>query len=142
MIEPKTKDLLDGLQPLASELGVDVVLQLVKHFGGVRLYVPVTWRDDLAFNAILGEEMARRLCTLFGPEQIDIPFAPWTSAAIVRFVAELDRQGRSVSEIALTLGVSYKRVQRARSGRPTPPERRRGPDPRQINLIDWLNGSS
>jgi len=137
-IEPRVGDFLDSLQPIASELGPALVVDLVKHFAGSRLYVPARWRDDLKLNAV-GEERARRLCEMFGPERIDIPRIPWTPAAIRRFARELADRKLTASEIAREIGISYRTIERALSGTPVLTGRRRRPtDERQIDLVDWL----
>jgi hypothetical protein len=140
VIEPVTDDFIDGLQPIASELGVAFVRELVRHFGGTRVYVPRAWREGLPLN-VLGDEQVRKLCTMFGPERIDIPLVPWTGAAIVRFASQLEAAGHNVGEIAREIGVSHRRIQRWRKsgGVIAGPRRRRAHDERQIDLVDWLN---
>lgn len=141
MIEPTEDDFTEGLQPIAAVLGVETVRDIVRHFGGTRLYIPRNWREGLPLD-VLGEERARRLCERFGPERIEIPLVPWTHSAILRFVTAMDRAGRTSGEIARELGVSYKRVQRSRTATGlTGPRRRRLVDDRQIDMVDWLDGA-
>lgn len=142
MINPAVEDFVEGMVPIAAELGVEVARELVRQFGGTRLYVPRAWREQLPLN-VVGEEIARQLCERFGPERIDFPLVPWTPDAIVRFVGEMQRTGSTNSDMARELGVSYKRIQRARSGQhlPASSRRLRIADQRQIDLVDWLNGA-
>ncbi len=140
MIEPRVGDFLDSLQPIASEMSPAVVLDLVKHFAGRRLYVPGRWREDLDIN-ILGDDCARRLCELFGPERIDIARCPYTRRALQRFAKELAEQGMRSGEIAHSLGVSYRTIERIATSTILTKARRRPVDERQIDLVDWLTAA-
>lgn len=137
-IEPRVEDFLDSLQPIASEMSPDVVMDLVKHFAGRRLYVPGRWREDLDLN-VLGIDRARRLCELFGPERIDIARSPFTRRAIQRFAQELAEKGLRSGEIAHTLGLSYRTIERISGATILTKARRRSVDERQIDLVDWLS---
>lgn len=139
--QPEATDFCETLAPIAAEIGTGVALALSRQFGGMRLYIPQVWRADLDLN-VLGTEPAQKLCRMFGPERVEIPIVPFTADAIGRFSASLAAQGLTSSEIARTLGVSWKRIQRARSraGQPMPQEARaKAKDTRQIDILDWLN---
>ena len=134
MTAPRVNDFADGLQPLASELGVEAVVALVRHFGGTRLYVPQTLRDDSPLM-VLGEEQALALCRMFGPERLDIPRSPYRREALVRWVKELRSAGETNNAIARKLDVGYRFVQEALQGLPQKPPRGRVTDPRQMSLL-------
>lgn len=140
MIEPRVDDFLDSLQPIASEMSPAIVMDLVAHFAGRRLYVPKQWRADLDLN-VLGEENARRLCELFGPERIDIARSPFTRRALQRFAKDLSGEGLRTGEIAHRLGVSYRTIERFATGPILTKSRRRRVDERQIDIVDWLSAA-
>jgi hypothetical protein len=133
-MQPRVPDFVDSLQPLASELGVDAVVALVRHFGGTRLYVPQTLRDDSPLM-VLGEATALALCRMFGPERLDIPRTPYRREALVRWVTELRAAGETNNGIARKLEVGYRFVQEALQGLPQKPVRVRAVDARQISLF-------
>lgn len=138
MIEPRVDDFLDSLQPIAEQMDPAVVMDLVTHFAGRRLYVPKQWRADLDLN-VLGEERARRLCELFGPDRIDIARSPFTRRALQRFAKDLAGRGMRAGEIAHSLGVSYRTIERIATGSILTKARRRPVDERQIDIVDWLS---
>jgi hypothetical protein len=135
---PRVDDFVDSLQPLASELGVDAVIALVQHFGGTRLYIPQTPRDDSPLM-VLGSEVAALLCKLFGPERLDIPKTAFRREALVAWVTALRRQGETNNAIARQLDVGYRFVQEAVAGLPVKPSngsnRGRISDTRQMSLL-------
>lgn len=138
MIEPRVEDFIDSLQPLAAELGVPATLEIVRRFGGARLYVPRRWREELELNAI-GIEAARALCARFGPERIDIPRTPFTAQALVRTLQAMRADGATNGQIAVALGMSWRTVTRLAAGRADGPAgRRRRVDERQTDLVDYL----
>ena len=137
-LDPQVEDLLDGLQPIAAELGVGATLAIVRHYGGARVYVPRRWTPDLDLNTALGGAAAAALCARFGPERIDIPRNPFSTPALQRFVAELRRDGLPNNRIALVLGLSWRTVTRLTGEAPAPRRARRAPDPRQIDIEELL----
>ena len=137
-ISAEVGDFVDSLQPIASEIGVETAVQMAQHFGGSRLYVPATWRETLDLN-VVGVDEAQKLCSLFGPERIDIPKMPWTVPALKRFVERMRSAGLSNGEIARSLGVSWRTVTRLATGVVLTNGRRRATDERQGDLVDWLS---
>ena len=140
-IEPKVSDFIDSLQPIAAEISVNAARNLTLHFGGTRLYVPRAWRSEADVN-VIGEEDARKLCALFGPERIDIPRMPFTPQALKRLVDALRLDGRSNAEIARELGLSWRTVTRLSTVTPDysilTKKRGRVSDSRQVDLEEWL----
>ncbi|MCA0425646.1 MAG: hypothetical protein LCH61_20450 [Proteobacteria bacterium] len=138
MIQPRVSDFIESLQPVASEVGVETARELVKYFGGTRLFIPQHWTADLNIN-VIGETVAKQLCRLFGPERIAIPMTPFKLEAQKRFTDELRESGCSNSEIARALGVSYRTVTRMSSGTALLTRKRhRLLDDRQIDLEELL----
>lgn len=140
-LDPQVGDFLDGLQPIAAELGAPATLEIVRFYGGARLYVPRRWTQSLDLNEALGNEAAATLCARFGPERIDIPIQPFTVKALARFVDRLrEEEGLTNGQIARTLGVSWRTVTRLTGGeRSHAPRLRRRADARQVDLVDWLS---
>jgi hypothetical protein len=138
--EPRVEDFVEGLQPLAAELGAQATVEIVRIFGGARLYVPQRWRPDLDLN-LIGVEAAQALCATFGPERIDIPRHPYTAQAMRRRLDSLRATGMTNGAAARALGVSWRTVTRlAAPGREAPRKgRRRFVDERQIDLVDYLD---
>lgn len=137
-IDPQIDDLLDGLQPLAAELGVAATLEIVRHFGGTQLYVPQRWTPQSDLNA-LGDETAQRLCALFGPERIDVPLMPFNLPALSRYVERLRADGLNNARVARSLGLSWRTVTRLAGGAPRPAKRKgRARDPRQIDIEEMI----
>jgi hypothetical protein len=131
-------DIVDSLAGIAEQMGVETALRFAAQFGGTRLYVPSTWRSELPLN-LLGEEAARELSRMFGPETIDVPKCPWRAEAVARIAAEMRRAGLTVNEIALALDLSWRTINKALSGRPLLTRgRSRRLDERQIDMDDWL----
>lgn len=137
MIETRVSDLTEGIQPIAEQMGVEMTLKLVKHFGGSRLYIPQRWNASLDLN-VLGEDVAQTLCSLFGPERIDLPLMPYTATALKRYADALRGAGQTNGEIARTLGISWRTVARLSTTAPLTTKRRRALDARQLDIEDFL----
>lgn len=69
------ESLLPGvLRDIAALIGVPGTLQIVKHYGGVRLYVPKRFDPDHVLVKILGHAAVVKLIEHFGGEEhFDIP---------------------------------------------------------------------
>lgn len=132
-IKPAPIDFLDSLQPLAAELGPEAVIELVRHFGGTRLYVPRQFPGEGPL-AVLGAN-AEALCGLFGGTRIDVPKEPFRRASYVRWVAALRKEGWTTNEVARALGVGYRFVQEIAAGAPVKARGVRARDPRQMDLL-------
>lgn len=136
-LDPQVGDFLDGLQPIAAELGPAATLAIVRHYGGARLYVPRRWTEALELNETLGVDVARALCAGFGPERIDIPRNPFTVAALRGYGERLRREGLSNGQIARALGLSWRTVTRLTGATTALPRARRRVDERQIDIEEF-----
>lgn len=129
-------DLAESLQPVAAELGVPAALALVQHFGGMRVAVPVHWREGHDLNAI-GEEAAKRLCAAFARDRLEVPLSAWSPAGRQRLIREMEKSGSTRSQIARALGISWRTAtdggKALLTSRP-----RRGSDVRQTDLEEWI----
>jgi hypothetical protein len=137
MIEIKVCDFIDTLVPIASELGVELVLELVKHFGGCRLYIPQRWNRALDIN-VVGDDMAQRLCQLFGPERIDIPIMAYKPCALQRFAVLLREDGYDNNQIAVQLGMSYRTVMRYIHHAPLTKDKKIAFDDKQMDIENYI----
>ena len=133
-------DFVESMQGIAAEIGPEAARDLALHFGGTRLFIPKNWHVELSIN-LIGDEKAKRLCALFGPERLDIPMMPYRVDALKRFVALMRDQDMNANEIARSLHMSYRSVQAYASGKRALTGRRvKALDVRQADLIDWLTG--
>lgn len=133
-------DLAESLQSVAAELGVPAALSLVQHFGGMRVAIPVHWREDHDLNAI-GEDSAKRLCAAFARDRLEVPLSAWSPAGRQRLIREMELRGSTRSQIARALGISWRTAtdggKALLTSRP-----RKVSDDRQTDLMDWLSADA
>lgn len=138
--DPRIADLPASIRPVAEHLGYGVAARLIELFPGYRLRIPRTLRDDHPLRAI--GEAAGALASNFAGEIIDIPTQALSTAARERRIMEMAAaQPRpSLNEIAGAVGLSRRHVQRVLGRGPQAARlvRKRGPDPRQLDLVAWL----
>jgi hypothetical protein len=91
---------------LMAILGEEAFLRLAEHFGGTRLYVPTTMREDSEIVKAIGMDAARRLASMFAPTAIRVPLARRERALRLR------RQGLSNARIARVLGMTETGVEK------------------------------
>lgn len=96
---PLTADLL-------AILGEDAFLRLAEEFGGTRLYVPTTIREDSDLARAIGMTAAQRLASMFAPTAIRVPLARHERAVRLR------AQGLSNARIARKLGMTETGVEK------------------------------
>ena len=89
--------------------GQDTATAFVKHFGGLRLYIPIAWAADHQLNA-MGEAHARKLVEQFGGTWIEVPQSDGGSRR--RLVRALHRQGASRNAAAKAAGYTERHVRR------------------------------
>ncbi len=66
-------DLPESLTDMAAILGISGTLEIVKAYGGTRLFVPKQMGVQHHLANLLGIEQARRLSSHFGGESLTIP---------------------------------------------------------------------
>jgi len=101
------------LAPAAELVGVEAVLRLVALCGGTRQRIPAhPERSGGRLVEALGPEAARRLLVRYAAgEHLDVPLmSAWLAELRRRRVVELRDQGRTVSAIARTLGLTERGV--------------------------------
>lgn len=126
------------LREVADLCGMDCACELVRVFGGVRLWVPMHLSAGHILNR-LGESHAIALVRAFGHSSLDVPRQLLTAAGRALVIDRLTRDGLSQGEIAILVGLSQRSVSRAQNGHlAARPPRLRRVDPRQIDLEDWL----
>ncbi len=104
-------ELPDLLQWIADELGLDAALKLAHRFGGQSIYVSADPTADSPLALAFGIETARAIGGLLGSGEVTVPVA--AAAAFRARRAEILRlrdEGRTVREIAETLGISERSV--------------------------------
>jgi hypothetical protein len=132
-------DLVDSLQHIGELAGVTAAIGLCRHFGSTRVYIPKTWRPELDLNAI-GEAEALLLCEKVGADYIAVPRVPYNSVALRRIVDALKAGGRTNSEIARALDISWRLVQRLSAADARPIRRaKRSFDARQLDIESWIS---
>lgn len=130
------------LQNVADHCGMDAAQELVRVFGGCRIWVPLTLKPDNALHQ-LGERHALAIVSAFGYSALDVPRQMLTAAGRAHVIDRLTREGLSQGEIARLTGCSQRTVSRAQhghlSGVPVMRSHKvRKVDPRQIDLEDLL----
>ena len=135
----RPRDLNETIRPVAEHLSVAAAEAVVAHFGGTRIHIPQTWREDSWLNA-LGEELAREMIAHFAGETICVPLSLATSEARVAKARELREGGLTVNEIARALGLSFRAAQEHLDPRRTGRKAAKGRivDSRQTDLIDLI----
>ena len=127
------------LREVAEYCGMDAAQDLVRLFGGTRLWVPLRWTQEHELNR-LGEAHARRLIDVFGNSVLDVPRRLLTAGGLSTVIDELLADGMEHNEIARLVGCSQRTVSR-RQNAPRAAgaaASRRKVDPRQIDIDDLL----
>ncbi len=103
MKDAQYPDLPERLADLVRLIGWDGARKLTKAFGGVRLYVPTTFRDDHPIVQAIGIEAAQKLSSEFAGERG--PVLPKSDAFMRRVrnadIRERRAKGESVRKLAL-----------------------------------------
>lgn len=127
------------LREVAEYCGMDAATELVRVFGGTRLWIPLRHTPEHPLNRI-GEKHARRLIDVFGNSSLDVPRRLLTADGLATVIDQLTADHEQ-SEIARLVGCSQRTVSRLQS---TPRPLGKGKhsrgkvDPRQIDIEDLL----
>lgn len=99
----------EALAQIAEVLGMEAALQLARHFGGIRLYIPRQIGDHHPICAAIGRNHADSLSAWAGGGSLDIP----KQAARRARVIQLHTAGAlTKSQIALETGYTERHVYR------------------------------
>lgn len=96
-------DLPQQLQQVADIIGLQAALVLVKHYGGVRLYVPIQMTPEHILSRLIGFETALKLSKEFGGmDHFDIPRATGALRVVRnRQIADKYVKGKTLRQLAL-----------------------------------------
>lgn len=135
VIEIREQDIADSIRTINAQFGAAAAAALVKAFGGTEIYIPETWREGHTLN-VVGEELAKALCTMLGGETVLIPKELITSQARHRRAHELADEGLKTAEIARALNLTERHVYKLLASQPRSRRKsRRFVDPRQISFL-------
>lgn len=127
--QPQLPSCIDSLPAslvdIAEAVGLGIVQALVSKFGGIELRIPVNPGSDHPLIKELGEVDGHALCHYLAGQKIYVPHARPPRSSLGD-VMRLDREGKSVIEIARALHLSQRHVRRLLNG----PQ-----DPRQLSLF-------
>lgn len=131
-------DLADGIKPLAEHFPIAEIRLVVRHFGGTEIYIPETLSEGHELR-VLGAELAARLCDAFGGERLNVPKGLLTPHAKRAHAIEMANRGIRMPDIARAVNLTERQVYKLLAGELKPRGRRRQVDPRQVDMLDWLD---
>ena len=126
-----------SMQPIAELCGFEVAQELVRVWGGIRVYIPISGKNSHMDG--LSDIAKERLCKYFPGDYFEVPKTLLNDPGETRRLAlQMAREGISVEEIAKNLEVTQRWIYKILQSNP---EYRRNNqlDERQIDLEDWLN---
>jgi hypothetical protein len=96
-------DLPEKLQEINGIVGLEATLTIVKHYGGVRLYVPMTMTPDHILARLIGFDAAVKMAKEFGGmDHFDIPRAADALRAVRnREILDKYTKGKSLRLLAI-----------------------------------------
>ncbi|MYM32241.1 hypothetical protein GTP58_28305 [Duganella sp. CY15W] len=107
-------DLPQQLRHITEVVGLAAALTLVKHFGGVRLYVPLGMTQDHTLTRLIGYEAACKLSAEFGGmNHFDIPRAAKALRVVRnREIIEKFISGNSLRTLAFDYVMTERQIQK------------------------------
>lgn len=99
-----------SIRDIAETLGLEIVIKLVEHFGGVELRIPHKLHDKHKLM-VLGLDHAQALCEYCPEDTILVPVS-LTARPNTKTVQQLEDQGLKRWEIARELGITQRHVRR------------------------------
>lgn len=111
-------DLPATLREVAALIGLPATLTLVKHYGGVRLYIPKTLEPGHILIRLLGAEAAQRLVAHYMPgEPFEVPRAvQLMRASRNRAIRLRAARGATAADIARDFAMTERHVWRILAG--------------------------
>ncbi len=112
------ESLLPGiLQEIAGLIGLPATLQLVRYYGGVRLYVPKRFDPDHVLVKVVGHAAAAKLVENFGGEDhFDIPLARAAVLAVRNASIRVEYCELSQRQLALKYSLTERQVRNILTG--------------------------
>jgi hypothetical protein len=98
------------IDSIRAVVGDDAAAQLIKLFGGRKVYVPLTTNDEHRISKAIGIQAAAALSRRFGGDYIDVPSPRVGSSALRRQILALASKDVSEIEIARRLGCTRRWV--------------------------------
>lgn len=140
--DPRIDDLPESIKPVAEHLGYAAAVQIVDVFPGYQIYVPRALSSGHMLEAL--GPLADQLVREFGGEVIVVPLQLMTAEARARKIRQFRAEGLNPNEIAGRVSCSRRRVLAVLAGADVMPGGRRAKphDPRQIDLIGWLDADA
>jgi hypothetical protein len=110
----RLEDLPQQLRHIAAIIGLQATLLLVRNYGGVRLYVPVTIAPDHILAKLIGFELAVKLAAEFGGmDHFDIPRAAGALRVVRnRDIVEKFVKGKTLRQLALEYLMTERAIQK------------------------------
>lgn len=115
-----------SVRDIAETLGLEIVIKLVEHFGGVELRIPHKLHDSHKLM-VMGIDHATQLCEYCPEDTIFVPVS-LNARPNTRTVQQLEDQGLKRWEIARELGITQRHVRRLANSSYE--------DPDQINMFE------
>jgi hypothetical protein len=117
------------LRDMAGIIGLQATLKIVKHYGGVRLYVPRSMSPEHILSRIIGFEAAIKLAGEFGGmDHFDIPRAVAAIRATRNAeMSEKFRKGKTLRELAIEYAMTERGVMKALDASGTSHDDRQSP---------------
>ncbi|WP_085908487.1 hypothetical protein [Kiloniella majae] len=105
------KQLTESIADVAELVGIDLAADLVRHFGGTRVYVPKVARDHQDLVQKLGREQADLLVSEFAEQELDVPMHLYDEARARRaLIHKLCRKRWTKASIARAAGCTERYV--------------------------------
>jgi len=110
----RLEDLPQQVRQIERVVGMQAALQLVRHYGGVRLYVPCNMTPDHILAKMIGFEAAVKLAAEYGGMQhFDIPRAAGALRLVRnREIAEKFIKGKTLRQLALEYMMTERAIQK------------------------------
>ena len=102
---------------VVEHCGAETAEALLRHFGGMRLYIPIAWSPDHFLNA-MGDAHARRMIDQFAGERIDVPRHRAAGPRRTRLIRRLHAEGHSKNHIAREADCTARWVSKVTGGGP------------------------